>query len=366
MDEIPINTVVAGAGFAAGLLFGATAQRTNFCTMGAISDIVFMGDFRRMRAWLLAIAVAMIATQAMYAAGLVDINRSAYLTANFGWLGAIAGGLLFGFGMTMAGGCGNKTLVRIGGGNLKSVVVALILGLFAYMTMRGILAVARLEMETVANIGLADRGIAHQGLTDFLMALGLDGGAARLLVVAVLAGGLLVYCLKDAAFRASPRDLAAGLILGLLVPAGWWITGMLGADEFEPVPLASFAFVAPIAESMQYLMTFTGATINFGVATVAGVIAGSFLIAVATKSFRVEAFTDAGDMIRHMVGGAIMGTGGVLAMGCTIGQGLTGLSTLASGSVLAFLSILAGGYLGMKYLEEGSLTGALRAALARA
>jgi hypothetical protein len=143
------------------------------------------------------------------------------------------------------------------------------------------------------------------------------------------------------------------------------ITGIVGADDFNPVPLASFTFVAPIGEGLMYLMVFTGATINFGIAAVGGVVLGAFLMAVATRSFRIESFADRNDMLRHLAGGALMGTGGVLALGCTIGQGITGLSTLAFGSVLAILSIAAGGVYGLKYLEEGSLGGAFRAILAR-
>ena len=366
MDEISTGTLVAGAGFLAGIAFGATAQRTNFCTMGAISDAVFMGDFRRLRAWMLAIAVAMIGTQLLHGQGLLDIYKAVYLTANFGWLGAIVGGLMFGFGMTMAGGCGNKTLVRFGAGNLKSLVVFLVLGLFGYMTMRGLIGAGRIQVEAVVNMDLKARGLGSQGVVDIIAAgTGLSVGVMRWIVTAVFAGGLLLYCFKDADFRASPRNIAAGLIIGALIPAGWAITGILGNDEFEPVPLASFTFVAPTGETIQYLMTFTGSTINFGIAAVFGVILGAFLASVASREFHIEAFTDGADMARHLVGAALMGTGGVTALGCTIGQGITGMSTLALGSIIAWLSIMAGGVWGVKYLEEGSLGGALKAIFSR-
>ncbi|MBM3572804.1 MAG: YeeE/YedE family protein [Alphaproteobacteria bacterium] len=365
MNGIAVNTIVATAGFVAGIVFGATAQRTNFCTMGALSDIVFMDDHRRFRAWMLAIAVAMIGSQALHMTGVIDLGRSIYLAANFGWLGAILGGLLFGFGMTLTGGCGNKTLVRLGAGNLKSIVVFLFLAISAYMTLRGLLGVARVNVIEVTNLDLKARGLDAQGLPDMLSALGLPQRLARGLAVCAIAGACLVYCLKDAAFRASPPHLASGLIIGALIPAGWLITGVLGADDFNPTPLATFTFVAPAGETVQYLMTYTGATINFGIAVVAGVIAGAFVMAKATGTFKLESFVDADDFLRHMLGGVMMGAGGVLALGCTIGQGISGLSTLALGSLLAFASIVAGGVLGFKYLEEGSVGGALRALLAR-
>lgn len=365
--ELPVSTVVGGAAFAAGMVFGATAQRTNFCTMGALSDIVFMGDWRRFRAWMLAVAVAILATQGLHASSLINIDKAIYLTPNFGWFGAVLGGAMFGFGMTLAGGCGNKTLVRIGGGNLKSIVVALVLGVFAYMTLRGLIAVARVEMEALANVDLKARGFASQGLAELIAApLGVAKETMRWVVAALIAGTLLLFCFKDAEFRGSPRDVVAGVIIGLLVAVGWAITGVLGNDDFEPTPLFSFTFVGPTADGIQYVMTFTGATINFGIAAVAGVIVGSFLMSLATKSFHLEAFSGTDDMLRHMGGAALMGVGGVLALGCTIGQGLTGMSTLAIGSVIALLSILAGGVVGLKYLEEGTLVGAVRAVFARA
>lgn len=174
----------------------------------------------------------------------------------------------------------------------------------------------------------------------------------RPLGTALVAVPLLVYCLADRRFRASPRDWIGGLGVGLLVVAGWAITGLLGRDEFEPQPVASFTFVAPVAESLQYLMTFTGAQVSFGIATVGGMLLGAFVAAMASGGFRVESFADRDDLLRHLAGAALMGVGGVFAMGCTIGQGVTGLSTLAVGSLLALVSIVAGGVAGVKYLER--------------
>lgn len=366
MDELPVKYVVATLGLMLGVVFGATAQKTNFCTMGSISDIVFIGSWNRMRAWLLAIAVAIIGSQALHLAGLIDLNKSIYLTPNLGWFGAIVGGALFGFGMTLGGGCGSKTLVRIGGGNLKSLVVALFIAIFGYMTMRGLIAMGRIPLEGAVNVNLAKVQIPAQGIPDLLAALtGLALPTARMAAAAVIAAGLLWFCFRSAEFRASTPDVAAGLILGATVPASWAITGIVGNDPFQPTPLAGLTFVAPVGESVLYLMTFTGAAINFGISTVGGVILGAFLAALAEKTFRFEAFADASDMGRHMAGGALMGVGGVMAIGCTIGQGMTGIATLALGSVLALGSIWAGGYFGMKYLEEGSFAAAARAVLAR-
>ncbi len=365
MEEIPAGVLVSALGFVLGMVFGATAQRTNFCTMGAISDAVFMGDWNRFRAWMLAIAVAILGSQVLHMSGTVDLATSIYLTSDLGWAGAIIGGLLFGFGMTLTGGCGNKTLVRLGAGNLKSVVVALFIGIFAYMTLRGLTGLARVELEDAINVDLSAAGMADQGMPAFLGLMGVPESAARLIVVAAVAGGLLWFVLKSRDFRASKADVAGGVIIGVLVPVAWYVTGVIGFDDFEPTPLASFTFVAPVGESIQYLMTFTGSTINFGIAVIGGIIIGSFIAAKSSGEFRVEAFTDADDMVRHMVGGSIMGIGGVMALGCTVGQGITGMSTLAIGSVLALLSLLFCGYFGMKYLQDGTFGGAFNAVFSR-
>ena len=365
MEEVPTIIIVSFLGLVVGIIFGGTAQRTNFCTMGAISDIVFMGDWNRFRAWMLSIAVAILGSQALHMSGTLDLADSIYLTPNLGWAGAIIGGLLFGFGMTLTGGCGNKTLVRLGAGNLKSLVVALFLGISAYMTLRGLTGLARVEIEDSLNVNLETLGMTDQSLPAFLNLIGFTELAARFGVIFVIVGLLLWFVFKSGEFRRSRADLTGGIIIGLMVPAAWYITGVVGFDEFEPTPLTSLSFVAPVGESIQYLMTFTGSTINFGIAVVVGVILGSFIAAKLAGEFRIEAFTDPHDMVRHMIGGTIMGVGGVMALGCTVGQGITGMSTLALGSVIALLAILCGGYFGMKYLEEGTFGGAFGAVFSR-
>ncbi len=361
LEDIPVNTQVAALAFVLGALFGATAQRTNFCAMGALSDVVFVGDWNRFRAWMLAIAVAVLASQGLELFEIVDLGGSIYRSTNLGWLGAIIGGLMFGFGMTLAGGCANKTLVRLGGGNLKSIVVAVVLGIFAYMTLRGLIGLARVELQTISMIDVNAWGAVDQGLPELLEALGLPLAVARSAVAVIVAGALAWFCFKDAGFCRSPTDILAGLIVGLLVAAAWAVTGVVGVDDFEPVALTSMTFVAPIGEALQYLMTFTGATINFGIATVGGIVVGAFLSALARRQFHIESFTDANDMLRHLIGAALMGTGGVMALGCTVGQGITGVSTLSLGSLIAVVAIIIGGLLGLKYQEEGNFADALRA-----
>ncbi len=365
MSELATSTIVGIGGFVVGLIFGAVVQRTNFCAMGGISDLVLLGDGRRFRAWLLAIAVAIIGTQALYFAGIVDIDKSMYLSPNLGWLGAVIGGLMFGFGMTQTGGCASKNLVRLGGGNLKSFIVVVVLGIFAYMTSRGLLALPRLQIEAT-NIDLTVRGLRNQSLGEMAgAAVGVPAVYGRAVVAAVVALLFVGICFKDKGFRRSVPNIVAGVVIGLAAVGGWLVTGVLGADEFNPTPVSSITFVAPAGDSLQYLMTYTGSTINFGIAVLGGVIAGSFLAATATGTFNVETFTERGDLVRHLGGAMLMGAGGVMALGCTIGQGITGMSTLSIGSLIAWLSIMSGGYLGIKYLEEGSLVGVLRAAYGR-
>ena len=351
------STVVWGA-FALAFVFGAVANRTNFCTMGAVSDVLNMSDWNRMRMWMLAMAIAILGTAGLQLAGAIDVAKTIYTTRNFTWLSHIVGGFLFGVGMTLGSGCGSKTLVRIGGGNLKSIVVFLMLAISAYMTIKGLFGVFRVAAIDPVAVALP----AAQDLPS-LLAKGLGGGRNTMLAVAagVLGAGLIVFVFMSREFR-SFDNLLGGIVVGLVVVAGWYLSGHLGYLAEDPTTLEekffatnsgrmeSMSFVAPFAYSLELLMLWSDKSrvVTFGIASVLGMVGGSFAYALATRSFRLESFRDADDLIRHLAGGALMGFGGVLALGCTIGQGLTGISTLAIGSFLVFGSIIAGAVLTMK------------------
>jgi uncharacterized membrane protein YedE/YeeE len=343
--------IVATAGFVLAMVFGAIANRTNFCTMGAISDWVNMGSKGRFGAWILAMGVAIAGTQILELTGMIDLQGSIYRTSNFGLLGYILGGLIFGIGMTLSGGCGQRTLVRVGTGNLKSFVVLLILGITAYMTLRGLFGQFRLDQIDSRAIDLATHGIEEQGLSTVLASwFGVEHGAGLRWGIAILISALLIFfALRIKALRQSGENLFAGISIGIIITAGWAITGILGLDDFDPTPIESMSFVAPSGNMLSYLMTYTGATINFGIAVVFGVIVGSFIYAILSRSFRIETFTDKQDMVNHLLGGIFMGFGGVLSLGCTIGQGVTGVSTLALGSFIAAISIMLGSAITMRY-----------------
>jgi uncharacterized protein len=350
--------VVSGA-FALAFVFGAVGNKTHFCTMGAVSDIVNMGDWNRMRMWLLAIAVAVLGATGLQLAGLIDVSKSLYTSPSFTWLSYIAGGFLFGVGMTLGSGCGSKTLIRMGTGNLKSLVVAIVLAIFAYMTLKGILGVFRIAAIDSVRASFA----SPQDLPTLLAAAsGWDRRLALEVTGLAVAGGLLAFVFKAREFRTFDNVLG-GVVVGLVVVGGWYLSGHIGHLAEDPATLEerfvatnsgrmeSLSFVAPFAYLLELLTLWSDKSrvMTFGIASVLGMFAGSLAWSLATRTFRLESFRDAGDLISHLAGGALMGFGGVLALGCTIGQGISGLSTLALGSFLAFFSIVAGAALTMKW-----------------
>lgn len=354
-----LTTQVLWAAFLLSALFGAIAQRTHFCTMGAVSDIVTMGDWTRMRMWGLAVGVAMIGFYTLAAAGQIDPAKTLYASGRFIWLSALVGGLLFGFGMVLASGCGSKTLVRIGGGNLKSVVVFLVMGIAAFATLKGITAVVRVA--TVDRVALDFSGNA--ALSNWLgSAVGLNPTGAGLVLALVLGLALIVWALLGRDF-VRLDNLLAGLGIGAVIVAMWWVSGHLGYVAEHPETLQeaflatnsgraeAFSFVSPVAYTLDWLMFFSDKAklLTIGIVSVAGVVTGSALYAFATRSFRWEGFRDAKDTANHLVGATLMGVGGVCAMGCTVGQGLSGISTLSMTSIVALAAILAGCVAALKY-----------------
>jgi uncharacterized membrane protein YedE/YeeE len=343
---------LAIGGLVLGFLFGAIVFRTNYCAMGSLSDIVNFGDWRRFRAWILAAATALIGAQLLQATGVVALEKSMYMAPALGWVGHIVGGLMFGFGMVFAGGCPSRNLSRAGGGDLRALFTLVVLGLFAYMTIGGVFAPARAAIERASAWGLA---APTQGLGDLLAAAtGLQAAVGNLLVTALLAGPALVYCFGNGRFRASPVHVFSGIGVGLVVIGGWALTG-LAYDDFATRPTApiSLTYVRPAGDALEWLQRFTAVPVpGFGTASVFGALLGACVAALAMRRFRVSTFSDTGDTLRNLLGAALMGIGGVLALGCTVGQAITGVSTLALGSFLTFAAIVAGGVYGLRVLER--------------
>ena len=323
----PAELVLWG-GFAIGLAFGVSGQITGFCLARGLRGRWRGGDDTALRGFAVALAIALAGTQLLGYAGIVTLSKSMYLANPFSWLLLPVGAFVFGCGMVLANGCGARALVLLGQGNLRSFVVLICLGIAAYMTLTGIVAPLRTALQQVSSVQIEGGSFGTPGL--------------RLATASVAGVALLAWALRARGTRAAPRDLAGGVVAGLLVVAGWLLTGRLGQDEFDPIAPASLSFVAPVGESIQYLMIATGVKPGFGVMIVAGVLAGACASALLRRRFRLEGFSSPQDMLRYMAGGALMGVGGTLAMGCSIGQGLTGLSTLSVSSIVAAAGILAG------------------------
>jgi uncharacterized membrane protein YedE/YeeE len=336
-------SIVVLSALVIGLVYGSVGLLSGFCLMSGMRGFLADGDGRLIRTYALAIGVAVAVTQLLAAGGYVDIGKSIYLQPSFSALMMFFGGVLFGYGMVLANGCGSRALVLLGRGNLRSFVVVIVLAIFAQMTLKGLIAPARIAM-----VGASQATATANSVPALLVATGLSAAAARMLAASIVAAALIIFAFAHPAFRRSPGQIAAGLVVGLLVAAGWFATGTLGADDFNPTPVTSLTFIAPIADALQYVMLSTGSTLNFGIVTVFGVFAGSLVTALATGRFQLEGFRSPRHMLRSGGGAALMGAGGVMAFGCSVGQGLTGFSTLALASLIAFAGILLGTAAGLR------------------
>ena len=334
--------------FALSFVFGAVTQRSNYCTMGAISDIANFGDWTRARMAIASVGVAIIGVALLKVTGTVDIAKSFYVAPKLIWLSHIVGGLCFGFGMTLAGGCGSKTLLRVGSGSLRALVTLLVMAVFAWFTLRGVLGVFRVATFDAVAVTLPST-------QDLSSLLGLSGQSAVILA-AVIGAALLVFAFFGREFRADKWNWIAGVVVGLTVIAGWYASGRVGfiAEHPESLEAAwvstnsgrpeSLTFTAPPAYLLELLGFWSDKSkfVTFGVASVIGVVVGAAAMAVLTRTFRWEGFASVEDLSNHLVGAALMGFGGVTALGCTVGQGLSGMSTLALGSFITVAAIVIG------------------------
>jgi uncharacterized membrane protein YedE/YeeE len=384
--NLEITTQVLLWAFALAFIIGAVANKTNFCTMGAVSDWVNIGATGRMRAWSLAIIVALIGVTLLEATSTASVSGALppYRSANFSWLRHIVGGVIFGIGMVHTSGCGNKVLIRIGGGNIKSIFVLLVASYFAYlMTKTAFYETLFYPWITATTIDLTQYSIPSQDLGGIFS--GIFGGeveSLRMIIGGIFAVAALTIIFKSEDFRKNYNDIIGGLTIGCAVVAAWYITGGSMGDEWKetaefmevvPVGVASqsYTFINPMGDTLYYALTPSNTSlISFGVAALGGVITGSFIYSIVFRKFRIEWFADMKDFISHMIGAVMIGTGGVLSMGCTIGQGVTGVSTLSAGAFITLVSIIFGAAITMKiqyykavYEDEASFVKALLSSL---
>lgn len=346
LDDLPLFLVRLGLGFLLGVALGFVARRGRFCTLGAIEDAVYANDTRRLRSWILAIGVAIVGVHALELWGGLDLTRSIYLGARLEWGALIIGGFLFGVGMALNGTCGFGTLRQLGGGDLKALISFLVIGVTAMMTMRGLIGVARISLTDPLTLQLPQS--FSQRLPEMA---GLRGAGASVLAIAIGAA-IAAFAFSHRGFRTTFRFAATGAAIGALIALGWWATGIAGFDAFDTRRIESFTFVGPLGETVYYAMLSTALQPDFPVGAVIGVVFGAFIGAKTDGSFKWEAPADANDLKRRLFGAFLMGFGGITALGCTIGQGVTGLSTLSVGSALATVSIVAGARAGLYLLVE--------------
>ncbi|MEY3207626.1 MAG: hypothetical protein RIS77_1000 [Pseudomonadota bacterium] len=342
-------------------ILGIIMQKTSFCTLGAVSDGILMEDWSRMRQWCLAIGIAILGVALMSHLGWIDVSKSFYTGNRVLYLSTVIGSTLFGIGMVLASGCGSKTLIRIGGGNLKSIVVFIVLGLVAYMTMRGFLGI--MKANTIDKVSLSLN--TNQDLPSILSAsFGIAKESLRSILALIIGGAFIGFAVLKKSFW-NTENLLAGIGVGVGITAIWWVSGHYAHLIEDPNTLQeaflvtnsgrmeSLSFVAPYAFALDWMM-FTSdksKVLTIGIVAVIGMILGSAISSILSKNFRWESFRGVEDTANHLVGAALMGFGGVTAVGCTVGQGLSGLSTLALNSFIAFPGFILGAYIGLQYLQ---------------
>lgn len=345
-DILTEHQLAACIGLLGGVLLGLAARLGRFCTLGAIEDLLYGGSSLRMRMWGVAIGVAVASSFALIGLGLVDAGQSFYLSIRWMPAASILGGLMFGYGMALSGNCGFGAIARLGGGDLRSFVIVLVTGVSTYVVLAGPLAPVRnyfFAQQDVTNE--IPPGLAHYAAAWSGMPLAAIGTAAGLLI--------LLLSLANAELRRDRQALFWSAVVGLAVTSGWAGTTFVNTAGFEALPVVSHSFSAPLGETILWTMTGSLRPLSFAVGSIAGVWTGAFLGSLIKGHFRWEACEDPRELRRQIIGAAIMGAGAVIAMGCTVGQGLSAFSLLAVSAPVTMLAIFAGAAIGLRQLIEG-------------
>lgn len=340
-----IDLQLALCGFIGGAVLGVCARWGRFCTLAAIEDFALGRNSRRIATWTFAIGIAILGAQLFngFHGGVLDGSR--YISSPTTWFGNAVGGLLFGLGMALSGTCGYGVLARLGGGDFRAFITLLAMAVAGYAAMRGVLAPVREWVSSAVPVIPPVAKPIDVWLGEFVgLPRSFFGLGIGLLVCAV--------CLTSARFRTHPRSLITATLVGLAVVGGW-VASIVLADPFEPIEIESFTFTAPLGDSLLYLMISSGMTVNFGIGSVAGVVVGAFFATAAMRQFRWEACEDPREIRRLLLGGSLMGFGGVLAFGCTVGQGLSAASLLAWSAPVSLLGMYLGAWLGLHWLVDG-------------
>jgi uncharacterized membrane protein YedE/YeeE len=332
-------------GLLGGVALGLAARLGRFCTLGAIEDLLYGGSSARAGMWLVALGTAILGTFGLQALGALDTADSFYLAGGFNPLASIVGGLAFGYGMAISGNCGFGALARLGGGDLRSFVIVMVMGLAAYVTLSGPLAPLRVSLFSVPDAWLGVPGLAQ------IVERSLHVPAATVGVALGLAA--LAAALRLSQLRAAPMAIFWGAVVGLAIVSGWWGTALVARVGFAENTVISHTFAAPVGETLLYLMTSTGSALSFGIGSVAGVLIGAFVGSLFKGHFRWEACDDPRELRRQIGGAVLMGWGAVTALGCSIGQSLSAMSVLSLNAPITTLAILAGATLGLRQLVSG-------------
>jgi len=341
MDSIPYGLQAALVGLIAGVVLGLSARLGNFCTLGALETAAYGGDQRRLRLWGVVLAVAISGTFLGAALGRVEIANTFYHQIAWNPWASVAGGLIFGYGMALAGNCGFGALVRFGGGDLRSLVVVVVMGVFGFITLSGPLAPLRValfeQIETSEAQGIAATVQALTGLPQLATAL-------------VMSAAFLAWALAYGPLRRAPGELAWGAVAGFAVVFSYWGTSWVRMESMGEIGVEGLSFTAPVGRTLIFLMTSTAGGITFSVGSVLGVMAGALAGSLWRGMFRWEACEDPRELGRQVGGAALMGVGGVIALGCSVGQGVSAFATLAWSAPVTLAAIAAGALFGLRRL----------------